>query len=443
MKDSQASINTGLVRNPGEIKSLAKALRSGEITATSLAAQYLERIEEVDAKVRAWRMVKPKQVLREASMRDQELREGVDRGLLHGIPVAIKDIINVMGYPTRANSKSLQRAKPATADASIVASLKQVGCVILGKAHTTEFALQDASPARNPHALGHTPGGSSSGSAAAVAAGMAPLAVGTQTVASVNRPAAYCGIGAFKPSTGSLINFGITPLAPNYDTPGLLAYRAADAALAYLSLAPSYMPSEAAPVEAPEIIVIEDPLIDNAATSIQSAISNAIDAYKNSATPLKRMRSPIDFGRLVALQRLTMLYECGHSLAHLREHGSSQIGPKLWAAMHEGLSIKAESYDEARREINLLRFKFFKRFKPHQVFLMPATPQTAPKGLDWTGDPSYIAGWTALGGPVLTVPIAMDADKLPIAALLSAFPGQDRWLAKQTRMLAKPIEYQV
>ncbi|NDE32000.1 MAG: amidase [Betaproteobacteria bacterium] len=418
MKDSQASINTGLVRNPGEIKSLAKALRSGEITATSLAMQYLERIEEVDAKVRAWRMVKPKQVLREASMRDQELREGVDRGLLHGIPVAIKDIINVMGYPTRANSKSLQRAKPATADASIVASLKQLGCVILGKAHTTEFALQDASPARNPHALGHTPGGSSSGSAAAVAAGMAPLAVGTQTVASVNRPAAYCGIGAFKPSTGSLINFGITPLAPNYDTPGLLAYRAADAALAYLSLAPSYMPSHATSGEAPEIIVIEDPLIDNAATSIQAAISNAIDAYKTSATPLKRMRSPIDFGRLVALQRLTMLYECGHSLAHL-------------------------SYDEARREINLLRFKFFKRFKPHQVFLMPATPQTAPKGLDWTGDPSYIAGWTALGGPVLTVPIAMDADKLPIAALLSAFPGQDRWLAKQTRMLAKPIENQV
>ena len=286
MKDSQASSNTALVRNPGEIKRLAKALRRGEITATSLAAQYLERIEEVDAKVRAWRMVKPKQVLREAAMRDQELREGHDRGLLHGIPVAIKDIINVIGYPTRANSKSLQRAKPATADASIVANLKQLGCIILGKAHTTEFALQDASPARNPHALGHTPGGSSSGSAAAVAAGMVPLAIGTQTVASVNRPAAYCGIGAFKPSTGSLINFGITPLAPNYDTPGLLAYRAADAALAYLSLAPSYMPSEAAPVEAPEIIVIEDPLIDNAATSIQSAISNAIDAYKNRATPL-------------------------------------------------------------------------------------------------------------------------------------------------------------
>jgi Asp-tRNA(Asn)/Glu-tRNA(Gln) amidotransferase A subunit family amidase len=155
------------------------------------------------------------------------------------------------------------------------------------------------------------------------------------------------------------------------------------------------------------------------------------------------MRSPIDFGRLVALQRLTMLYECGHSLAHLREHGSSQIGPKLWAAIHEGLSIEAASYDEARREINLLKFKFFKRFKPHQIFLMPATPQTAPKGLDWTGDPSYIAGWTALGGPVLTVPIAMDADKLPIAALLSASPGQDRWLAKQSRMLAKPIENQV
>ena len=113
-----------------------------------------------------------------------------------------------------------------------------------------------------------------------------------------------------------------------------------------------------------------------------------------------------------------MLYECGHSLAHLRAHGSSLIGPKLWSAIHEGLAIKAAHYDEARRAIAQMRQKFFGRFKPHQVFLMPATPQTAPKGLDWTGDPSYIAGWTALGGPILTVPLCKDLEKLPIAALL-------------------------
>jgi aspartyl-tRNA(Asn)/glutamyl-tRNA(Gln) amidotransferase subunit A len=442
MKKSHELGSTNLVHDPGELKRLAKALRKGELSATSLAMHYLERIESIDRQVKAWRVVKPKQVLQEAALRDNELRGGLDRGPLHGIPVAIKDIIDVIGYPTRANSKSRKDAKSVNADASIVATLRQLGCVVLGKAHTTEFALQDPSPARNPHAPDHTPGGSSSGSAAAVAAGMAPLAIGTQTVASVNRPAAYCGIGAFKPSTGSLPNFGITPLAPNYDTPGLLAYRAADAAFAYRALAPSYMPSEAISAASPEILVVEDPLIAQAAPSIQAAIETAVEAYKASQIAIKRFRSPIDFEKLVAQQRLTMLYECGHSLAHLRAHGSSLIGPKLWSAIHEGLAIKAAHYDEARRAIAQMRQKFFGRFKPHQVFLMPATPQTAPKGLDWTGDPSYIAGWTALGGPILTVPLCKDLEKLPIAALLSASPGQDRWLAHHCERLTKPIEHQ-
>ena len=144
--------------------------------------------------------------------------EGRLRGPLHGIPVAIKDIIDVEGLPTRANSRSRASRRRPSNDAEIVLALKAQGAIILGKVHTTEFAFFDPSPARNPHNLAHTPGGSSSGSAAAVAAGMAPAAVGTQTVASVNRPAAYCGIAAFKPSTRSLSTFGITPLGARLTT---------------------------------------------------------------------------------------------------------------------------------------------------------------------------------------------------------------------------------
>ena len=151
-----------------------------------------------------------------------EAEQGHIRGALHGVPVAIKDIIDVEGLPTRANSRSRASAPPASNDAEIVLALKAQGAVVLGKVHTTEFAYFDPSPARNPHNLAHTPGGSSSGSAAAVAAGMAPAAVGTQTVASVNRPAAYCGIGAFKPSTRSLSVFGITPLGALLRHAGLL-----------------------------------------------------------------------------------------------------------------------------------------------------------------------------------------------------------------------------
>ena len=171
----------------------------------------------------------------------REAAQGRIRGALHGVPVAIKDIIDVEGLPTRANSRSRASAPPASNDAEIVLALKAQGAVILGKVHTTEFAYFDPSPARNPHNLAHTPGGSSSGSAAAVAAGMAPAAVGTQTVASVNRPAAYCGIGAFKPSTRSLSVFGITPLGPSYDTPGFYGWSVDDAVYVYEAVAPSFL----------------------------------------------------------------------------------------------------------------------------------------------------------------------------------------------------------
>ena len=152
----------------------------------------------------------------------------------------MKDVIDVEGLPTRCNSRFLEERAPASADAGVVATLRAAGAVVLGKVHTTEFAFFDPSPARNPHHTAHTPGGSSSGSAAAVAAGMVPAALGTQTVASVNRPAAYCGISAFKPSSGLLSTFGVTPLAPVFDTVGLFGYRVADAVDLFEAVCPAH-----------------------------------------------------------------------------------------------------------------------------------------------------------------------------------------------------------
>ena len=233
------------VEDPGRIADLARAIATGQLSPVDLVRRYLARIEAVDAHVKAWVRVDADRALATAEVRAKEARTGLLRGPLHGIPVGIKDIIDVEGLPSRCGSKSRADALPATADAEIVLALKAQGAIILGKVHTTEFAFFDPSPARNPHNIGYTPGGSSAGSAAALAAGMAPLTVGTQTVASVNRPAAYCGVAAFKPSTRSLSTFGIAPLGPGWDTPGFYGWTIADTIYAFDAVAPDFLSSNA------------------------------------------------------------------------------------------------------------------------------------------------------------------------------------------------------
>ena len=228
-----AAIHGNYAANPGRVRELAAAIAKKDLSPVALVRRYLDRIAEAEAHVQCWRQVDGERALAVAEEREREAAQGRIRGALHGLPVAIKDIIDVEGLPTRANSRSRADMPPAGNDAEVVLALKAQGAVVLGKVHTTEFAFFDPSPARNPHNLAHTPGGSSSGSAAAVAAGMAPTAVGTQTVASVSRPAAYCGISAFKPSTRSLSTFGITPLGPSYDTPGFYGWSVDDAVYVY------------------------------------------------------------------------------------------------------------------------------------------------------------------------------------------------------------------
>ena len=208
------------VADPGRVTELARDIRDGTLSPVDLVQGYLDRIAAVDGDVEAWRELDAAGALAAAETLAAEAKAGTIRGPLHGIPVGVKDIIDVAGLPTRCNSNSRADIAPATADAEIVAALRAAGAIMLGKTHTTEFALRDPSPARNPHNLAHTPRGSSSGSGAAVAAGMVPVALGTQTMASVNRPAAYCGIGAFKPTTRAMPGAGIALLSSLWDTVG-------------------------------------------------------------------------------------------------------------------------------------------------------------------------------------------------------------------------------
>lgn len=427
------------VQDPGRVRDQAAAVKAGKLSPVDLVQRCLDRIEAVDGAVEAWRVVDGDRALAMAAAREKEAKAGRIRGPLHGIPVAIKDIIDVEGLPTRCGSRSREKASPATADADIVLALRAAGAIPLGKVHTTEFAFFDPSPARNPHNLAHTPGGSSSGSAAAVAAGQVPLAIGTQTVASVNRPAAYCGIAAFKPSTRAISSFGIAPLAPGYDTAGTFGWSVDDAVLCFEAIAPAFL--RAAPISDKPLAVVlpQDALTDDASADMKAALQRSADAFAKAGHKLSRARSPIAFTRLAEIQRSTHLYETGRALRHLLDVPKGLCGDKILEAVRDGLAMSTERYLDERAEIDAMRAALFAAHADADVLLWPATPEPAPKGLAWTGERKYIAPWTALGGPVVTMPAGKAGNGLPLAVLLCGHPGLDRALCHHARRLAEAV----
>jgi aspartyl-tRNA(Asn)/glutamyl-tRNA(Gln) amidotransferase subunit A len=435
--DTSTSGRESFVEDPGRVAELASAIASGALSPVALVERYLDRIAKVDGDVQAWRLVDRDGALSMAKTREAEAKAGRLRGRLHGIPFGVKDIIDVEGMTTLCNSRSLANAAPATADADVVLALRAAGAIPLGKVHTTEFAFFDPSPARNPHNLNHTPGGSSSGSAAAVAAGTVPIAIGTQTVASVNRPAAYCGIAAFKPSTGSVPGYGISPLAPSFDTAGFYGYTVEDAVTVYEVLQPQFLKRDPAPAEtAPiSIILLEDAHFDDAIPEMREAHERLAKAAAAGGHDVARRKSPISFARLFELQRTAMLYETGRTLRSLLDKPSGTVGPRLLDAIEQGRSIPLDQYLAAREETARMRQTVLDAIG-ESAALSPAAPGAAPEGLGSTGDPRYISPWTAIGGPILTVPAGNTRSGLPIGCILASRPGSDGRLCRWARRLA-------
>ena len=396
--------------------------------------------------MQAWRVVDADRALEDARALDREAAQGRLRGPLHGLPVAIKDVMDVEGLPTRCNSRALQNRAPATADAEVVAALRAAGAAVLGKTHTTEYAFFDPSPARNPHHTDHTPGGSSSGSAAAVASGSAPAATGTQTVASVNRPAAYCGIAAFKPSTGLLSTFGVTPLAPMFDTVGFFGCRVADAAALFEALCPAHAVHRGSGVRAGAgderltVISLNDPFLAQTAPAVHEAMETAADRLRDAGHDVLARDACVSFEILCDEQRRCMLYQTGRVHRSLLDLPRDQVGEKLREAIETGTGIGDDEYRTMYRSLNAARGRLYESVADAHAVLWPAAPDTAPPGLAWTGDPRYIAPWTALGGPVVTVNVGADGSGLPIGALLAGAPGTDADFAGIARRLATALE---
>lgn len=345
------------VGDPGRVTDLAAAIARRELSPVALVERYLARIAEVDGDVQAWRRVDRDGALALARKREAEAKAGRLRGALHGLPFAVKDIIDVEGLTSLCNSRSRAGAAPAAADAEVVLMLRAAGAIPLGKVHTTEYAFFDPSPARNPWNLAHTPGGSSSGSAAAVAAGTAPISIGTQTVASVNRPAASCGIAAFKPSTGSMPGFGITPLAPSFDTAGFYGFTVEDAVAVYEALMPAFLhrATTAEPARSVRLVIPEDAHLDAAIPEMKAAMTRLADAFAAAGHAVRRVASPIDFARLFDLQREMMHYETGRALRFLEAQPAGSVGTHILAAVARGKAIPTAHYLGIRAEVAAMR----------------------------------------------------------------------------------------
>jgi aspartyl-tRNA(Asn)/glutamyl-tRNA(Gln) amidotransferase subunit A len=427
------------VHDPGDISALQADFASGASDPVVLVENLLRRADEVEPHVQAWLSLDRDNALRQAHACREEMRRGVRRGPLHGIPVAVKDVIDIAGQPTRAGSRSREQCSPATMNADIVALFRAAGAVILGKTHTTEYAYFDCPPpTRNPWRITHTPGGSSSGSAAAVAAGMATCSIGTQTAGSVVRPAAYCGIAAFKPSTQDLSTHGIVPLAPTFDTVGWFGHRLRDAAAVSIGLQPQRFKKTRSdhPLR---VAIVTDTLFSDANDAVIASLEEAQSRLRRAGHDIVVTKPPTELSACLNWHRIALEYELSRIHGALETTHPEQISAAWLAVIIRGKKIEDADYFSARHQLQQAQTVFWSAWANVDVLIAPAAPDTAPEGQQ-TGDPRYIIPFTALGGPIATLPVGLAPSGLPLGLMLCGKPGSDAALLTDALQLAKAIE---
>jgi len=382
------------------VRDAAREIAAGRLSAEAFATACLDRIAAREPIVGAWHYLDRDAALAAARARDAE----APRGPLHGIPIAVKDLIDTADMPTGYGSPIYEGHRPA-ADAACVALARAAGAVVLGKTVTTEFACFTAGKTANPHNPAHTPGGSSSGSAAAVADGMVPLAFGSQTAGSAIRPAAYCGCVGYKPSFGMVPRAGVKALADSLDTIGIMARTVDDAAFftGIITERPA-LRQVSFPGAPPRFGLYRTPMWGEAAPSTIAALDRARAALEKAGAWIAEIVVPPEHQTLTAAQGTVMGFELVRALAYERLNHSAQLSPRLAQLLDEGMTVGAAAYDAAIAETNAARARLDAFFGPCDAMLVPAAPGEAPPGVGYTGDPVFNRMWTLLGTPCLTLP---------------------------------------
>lgn len=403
-------------------------LRSGELGVVELVTACLEAIEAWEEQLRAWVHLDPDHAMAQARRLDALPAD--ERGPLHGVPVGIKDIIDTADLPTSYGSPIYAGHRPSE-DAAAVARLRAAGAVILGKTVTTEFALFQAGATTNPHDPSRTPGGSSSGSAAAVAAGTVPLAVGTQTAGSVVRPASFCGVVGVKPTYGRVAATGVKECSRSLDTVGTFTRDVAGAASVLSVLAGSEVePVATEPVRVGFTRTHEWPYLP---PEIRTRIEQAVQRIAADHDVVD-VTLPDEFAGLIEAQKCIMLVEATQALAVEREQHRGQLS----AALREVLAVgdrQTWAYGAALAHVQRCRDALAEVFAPVDVLVAPSVLGEAPPLEQGTGDPLLCRAWTALGTPTIALPGLIGPAGLPLGIQVIAGPGRDDLALEAARQL--------
>jgi Asp-tRNA(Asn)/Glu-tRNA(Gln) amidotransferase A subunit family amidase len=404
----------------------ARRIAAGKMSAEELVAACLERIRQRDGEVQAWVHCDPDAALAQARMLDN----AKPRGVLAGVPVGFKDVIDTADMPTQYNSPIYRGHRPRT-DAACVATVRRVGGIVLGKTVTTEFASRTPGPTRNPHNLAHSPGGSSSGSAAAVADFMTPLAFGTQTGGSTIRPAAYCGIVGYKPSYGTINRAGLKQLAESLDTIGVMARTVEDCALLVNAVSARPVPDFTSRLaQPPRIGLCRTSRGKEASSAAQGVLENAATALSKHGAHLREFSLPPDFDRLYDEQMLIMNFEAARALAPEHITHPELLSDYMRKMLDEHWMMPREPYAAAMRHARECRQVFAGLFAESDVLLTLSAPGEAPEGISGTGSSLFNRNWTLLGVPCVTVPAGKGPRELPLGVQLVARYDDDERLLR-------------
>ena len=428
----------------------ARRIAGGSLSSEELVGACLERIAAVEDQVKAWVHLDPDYALQQARFADGARAAGHPTGPLHGVPVGIKDIFDTVDMPTQYGTPLAAERRP-NQDAATVAQLRAAGAVILGKTVTTELAVYSPGETRNPHDPARTPGGSSSGSAAAVAAQMVPLALGSQTNGSVIRPASFCGTVGFKPSHGRISRHGVLAQSRLLDQLGVFARSVEDAALAVDCLAafdardPDMRPASRGslagaaaqePPLSPVLAFVKSPVWDRAEADLQAGFAELAEFLGEGCDEVDL---PGSFDRALDHHKTIHLADLAKSYGGFHARGAERLSDKLRAMIEEGRTVLAVDYNLAVEWRQVLLAGLDEVFERYDVIVTPATAGQAPLGLESTGDPAFCTLWTYLGLPAMSLPLLTGRDGLPVGVQLIGAPGDDARLLRTANWLMRTV----
>lgn len=412
-----------------------QGIESRRFTSETYTQALLARIASLDEKIQAWAWLKPAEAIKAARISDSHLHSGSTPGPLQGVPVGVKDIFATAGVPTQMGSPAFTGHIPDKS-ARVVERLETRGAFVMGKTVTTECAFLHPGKTRNPWNLLHTPGGSSSGSAAAVAAGFVPAALGTQTNGSVIRPAAFCGVVGFKPTQGLIPIEGALTFSHTLDQPGLFTRHVEDAAW----LAAALSGEGATPAQkalgrsgAPHLAAVKTPVWDQAGDDAKSSFIENIQAMRKVGAHIEEVELPEPFRLAHGAIRTIMSVESAFNLEELSLKKASLLSATLRDFIAEGKEIKAPLYLQALKLRTTLQAELERFLAKYDALITPPATGEAPETLEQTGNPTFCSIWSLCGVPAITIPVGFGPLGLPMGLQMIGRRGNDEQLLSVAR----------